>query len=600
MGIQALLTLESGEARPKTYNLDPEQPCTIGRHRTSNVVLIDEHASRHHAEIFFKVDCWYVRDIGTLNGTRVNGKTITGRTPLTHDAQIQFGRTTLLFTLPGAEQGDWHYIGVDDENKSSFQLQTMLMPDELTILCQFMDRVFKAQGRRELVLLALETLQAYLPDARVGFMGLDPSEDGHQVIQLPQAADQRLSVQLTHEVQRCRRPVWLREPGGRHLIEESLHSFSDALGLPLGIEDQPIGILHIYKPRDLFSERSVRFCELLAGYLSHGLHRLRTNQFLKAEVRRLRSRDPGDEELIGDSPALANLRRQIERLAPTSATVLIYGETGVGKELVATALHRQGPRRSEPLVTVNAAAISSTLVESQIFGHRRGAFTGAVADHRGFFEQADGGTLFLDEIGELPMEIQAKLLRVIEGKGFQPVGSVTPTYVNVRVVAATHRDLKKDVEAGRFREDLFYRLQGIRINVPPLREHTEDIPQLVQYFLDNHAESSGRRFQMDPAALKNLQRFTWPGNVRQLRTAIDCAVAFATGSVLCEEDFSLVFPVSKLPFSDLNVDHVFKALICQALEQCNGNQARAAALVGIARDTFISRMKKYGITREGN
>ena len=600
MGTQALLTLESGEARPQSYALDPEHPCTIGRHRTSNVVLIDEHASRHHAEIFFKVDCWYVRDIGALNLTRVNGNEIKGRTPLSHDAQLQFGRTRLRFTLPAVDQGDWHFLGADDENKSSFHLQTMLMPDELTILYQFMDRMFKLQGRRELVLFALETLQAYLPDARVGFMNLDPSEDGHEVIQLPHAKDQKLSVQLTHEVQRNRRPVWLREPGGRHLIEESLHSFSDALGLPLGVEDQPIGILHVYKSRDQFSERSVRFCELLAGYLSHGLHQLRRNQFLSAEVRRLRSRAPSEEVLIGDSPALANLRRQIERLAPASATVLICGETGVGKELVATALHRQGPRRSEPLVTVNSAAISSTLVESQIFGHRRGAFTGAVADHRGFFEQADGGTLFLDEIGELPMEIQAKLLRVIEGKGFQPVGSVTPTHVNVRVLAATHRDLKKDVQAGRFREDLFYRLQGIRINVPPLREHTEDIPQLVQYFLDNSSESSGRKFQVDPATLKKLQRFAWPGNVRQLRTAIECAIAFATGSVLRDEDFSLISPESKSQFSNLNLDHVFKAVICQALEQCDGNQVKAAALLGIARDTLINRMKKYGITREGN
>jgi two-component system response regulator HydG len=249
---------------------------------------------------------------------------------------------------------------------------------------------------------------------------------------------------------------------------------------------------------------------------------------------------------------------------------------------------------------VNSAAISSTLVESQIFGHRRGAFTGAVADHRGFFEQADGGTLFLDEIGELPLEIQAKLLRVIEGKGFQPVGAVTPIHVSVRVVAATHRDLKKDVEASRFREDLFYRLQGIRINVPPLREHAEDIPQLVQYFLDNHAESSGRKLQLDPAALKKLQRFNWPGNVRQLRTAIDCAVAFASGDLLRDEDFSLVLPESKHQFSNLNLDHVIKAVICQALEQSKGNQVKTAALLGIARDTLINRMKKYGITREDN
>jgi two-component system, NtrC family, response regulator HydG len=598
MGIPALLTLESGEARPKSCTLEPEKSFTIGRHRTSHIVLIDEHASRHHAEVFFKGDCWYVRDIGTLNGTRVNGKTIVGRTPLPHDARLQFGRTTLRFTLTSPEPAPWQYVGLDDENSSSFHLKTVLMPDELTVLCQFMTQALKAKGRQELILMALETLQACMPEARVGYMSLEPGEDGQQVIQLSHAADQRMSAQLTHEVQRCRRPVWLREPDGPQLVEESLHSFSDALGLPLGVEDQPIGMLHVYKLRDQFSERTVRFCELLAGHLSHCLHLLRIQQSLRAENRRLRARLPGEEAIIGDSKALANLRQQIERLAQNSSTVLICGESGVGKELVAMALHRQGPRYSEPLVTVNAAAISSTLVESQIFGHRRGAFTGAVADHRGFFEQADGGTLFLDEIGELPMEIQAKLLRVIEAKGFQPVGAVNPIHVNVRVVAATHRDLKKDVEAGRFREDLFYRLQGIRINVPPLREHAEDIPQLVQFFLDNLSGTNKRRFQIDVTALKKLQSFTWPGNVRQLRTAIECAIAFCRADLLREEDFNLVLPEIRQQFADLNLDHIIAAAIRQALEQTKGNVAQAATLLGCSRDTLINRMKKYNITRE--
>ncbi|HEV8059080.1 MAG TPA: FHA domain-containing protein, partial [Gemmataceae bacterium] len=163
MGIPALLTLEEGEARPHSYGLEPDKSATIGRHRTNVIVLDDEHASRHHAEIFFKGDCWYVRDIGALNGTRVNGKTILGRTPLPHDARIQFGRTIMRFTLASTDPAPWQYVGLDDENASSFQLRTVLLPDELTILCQFMTQALKPKSRRELVLLALETLQSYLP-----------------------------------------------------------------------------------------------------------------------------------------------------------------------------------------------------------------------------------------------------------------------------------------------------------------------------------------------------------------------------------------------------------------------------------------------------
>ncbi len=596
MGIPALLTLEEGEARPSSYGLEPDKSATIGRHRTNNIVLDDEHASRHHAEIFFKDDCWYVRDIGALNGTRVNGKTITGRTPLPHDARLQFGRTTMHFTLASTEPAPWQYVGLDDENASSFHLRTVLLPDELTILCQFMTQALKPKGRRELVLLAIDTLQSYLPQGKVGFMSLGPGEDSHEVIVLPEAAEQRLSAQLSSEVQRCRRPVWLREPGGQHLIEESLHSFSDALGLPLGIEDQPIGMLHIYKLHDQFSERTVRFCELLAGHLSHCLHLLRLQQSLRAENRRLNARAT-KEELIGDSKPLIQLRQQIERVAQSHSTVLICGESGVGKELVALALHRRGPRHTDPLVTVNAAAIAPTLVESQIFGHRRGAFTDAVTDHRGFFEQADGGILFLDEIGELPLDTQAKLLRVIEGKGIQPLGSLTTNRVNVRVVAATHRDLKKDVEAGRFRADLYYRLEVITINVPPLREHAEDIPQLVHFFLENLSGTKGRQFSVDPEAIQKLQNFTWPGNVRQLRTALERAVAFAESDVLKAEDFILVHAEARQRFTDLNLDRLTAAAIRQALEQAKGNIARSTQLLGIARDTLINRMKKYGIER---
>ena len=409
---------------------------------------------------------------------------------------------------------------------------------------------------------------------------------------------QKLSEQLTREVESCRKPIWIREPGQEHNIEESLHSFSDALGLASGRGRNAHGY-------SAFTNCAIGSTNAACVLRTAGRKSIAPfNRFTpRNEPERCREPPPArhilqDDAIIGASKSLARLRQQIERVAPRNATVLICGESGVGKELVAAALHKYGPRSAEPLVAVNAAAIPPLLVESQLFGHRAGAFSGAIANHRGFFEQADGGVLFLDEVGELPLDVQAKLLRVLENQEFRPVGATAPIKTDVRVVAATNRDLQKEVDAGRFRTDLFYRLEIITIHVPPLREHLEDIPQLVQHFLNRSPENKGRKIHVDPSALQKLQKFSWPGNVRQLRTAIERALAFSEGDALYPEDFILTRTESKPRFSDLNLESIIEAAVRQALEQTHGNQVQAAALLGIARDTLINRMKKYGIHRD--
>jgi formate hydrogenlyase transcriptional activator len=267
----------------------------------------------------------------------------------------------------------------------------------------------------------------------------------------------------------------------------------------------------------------------------------RENVYLQEEIRR----EHPFEELVGSSPALLAILRQVEQVAPTDTSVLILGETGTGKELIARAIHNRSTRRDRPLVKVNCAAISAGLVESELFGHVKGAFTGALERRVGRFELADGGTIFLDEIGELPLETQVKLLRVLQEQEFEPVGSNRSVRVNVRVIAATNRDLPEAIRAGRFRTDLFYRLNVLPIEVPPLRSRRADIPQLVTFFLSGFVKKFGKRISsISPETMARLTSYAWPGNIRELQNIVERAVVLCDGPVL-ELDQELV-PISGL------------------------------------------------------
>jgi Nif-specific regulatory protein len=277
--------------------------------------------------------------------------------------------------------------------------------------------------------------------------------------------------------------------------------------------------------------------------------------------------------------------------------VLIRGESGSGKELVARALHKSSNRADRPMLSVNCAAIPRDLMESQLFGHKKGAFTGADADHAGWFKSADSGTLFLDEVGELTLEGQAKLLRILEGHPFLPVGSTKEVSVDVRVIAATNRDLQEFVRERRFREDLFYRLSVFELFIPPLRERGSDIEVLVNHFVEIFKRTHGRpRLGISPAAMEKLLAYNWPGNVRQLRNVIDSAVVMAEGELIEPEDLGLR-DASNGELETLRIDHWERKLIRQALERTDGNIPEAAKLLGIGRATLYRKVEEYGVSR---
>ena len=306
--------------------------------------------------------------------------------------------------------------------------------------------------------------------------------------------------------------------------------------------------------------------------------------------------------IVGRSKAMEQVIDRAELVAQTKSTVLITGETGTGKEMVARLIHHRSAQREMPLIKVNCAAIPETLLESELFGHVRGAFTGATMTKRGKFALADGGSIFLDEIGTLTTAIQAKLLRVLQEREFEPLGAERTQKVDVRVIAATNRDLKQMVTEGKFQEDLYYRLNVIPIVIPPLRERREDIPVLIEHFVEKHRQRTGKRVDaVDEEVVKALQRYDWPGNVRELENSIERAVVLATGPVLTPESISLLgasaAPTSGLPSLRLhqNIEWVERETIRRALEQSGGIKKDAAEAMGISQRALSYYLAKYRI-----
>ena len=328
---------------------------------------------------------------------------------------------------------------------------------------------------------------------------------------------------------------------------------------------------------------------------------------LRREVRALRSNQErvfGFDAIIGESPAMRQVKALLARVASSPAsTVLLTGETGTGKDLAAKAIHVNSSRAPRSFVNITCSALPEQLLESELFGHERGAFTDARQQKRGLFETADGGTVFLDEIGEMTPALQAKLLRFLEEKTFKRVGGLADLRVDVRVIAATNRNLEDEVKAGKFREDLFYRLQVMPIALPPLRERRGDVPLLANYYVDKFNGEFRKRVRgLSPGAVEVLQQYGWPGNVREMRNAIERAMLLVEGEWLEPEHFTTltrtVAPTQfKLPPDGVNLDEVERQLLMQALERANGNQTQAAHLLGINRDQVRYRIEKFGLSK---
>jgi formate hydrogenlyase transcriptional activator len=417
--------------------------------------------------------------------------------------------------------------------------------------------------------------------------------------------------------------------GDQHLVGEGIQSYCV---VPLVARGNSIGTFTVWsESKYRYSEADAELLQEVANQVALAIANMKSyeeiaalkarlekeNVYLQEEIRT----EHNFEEIVGNSPALLELLRRVDQVAATDSSVLIYGETGTGKELIARAIHNRSLRKSRPLVKVNCSAISAGLVESELFGHVKGAFTGAFERRIGRFELADGGTIFLDEVGELPLETQVKLLRVLQEREFEPVGSNRSVRVDVRIIAATNRNLQESISAGGFRSDLYYRLNVFPLEVPPLRERHSDIPQLAMFFLSRYSRNLGKRMEgISVAATESLKSYSWPGNVRELQNVIERALILGHGPILeLEPDLISVSPSEALrdsaremaeaappsgPSSALKtLEEVERVHISAVLQQTRGvveGANGAAKTLGMHPNTLRYRMEKLGIKRSAH
>jgi Nif-specific regulatory protein len=628
------------------FPLLPGTRVKLGRAPTNQVILKDDLCSREHSELFQEANGWLIRDLSSLNGTYVNGERIRGERALRPLDEVRVGRTRLLFVddlnqLPDLPRSA---VTVADRSTSDGLAirkrlgQTRYLPPAVrTEIAEAEDathgdsRITPTQALPVLYRLALDMASAATPgelaDLVVDAIFRATPADVVAVLALKEGREfaplvhrtrgtqartyHKVSNFVSNEVLTTRQAVLAENvDADRQLMNrDSIAELKVAslICAPVLYEDQILGLVHLYRTvkQAPLNADDLEFTLAVARQLGTVWHRLRVQATLAVENRSLKDQLRLESELVGESPALHTILTQVSRVAETKATVLIRGESGSGKELVARAIHLASPRRDAPFVCLNCAALTETLLESELFGHEKGAFTGATERMIGKFEAADQGTIFLDEIGEMALSTQAKFLRVLEGHPFERVGGNNAIRVDVRVVAATNRPLEEAVRAGTFRRDLFFRLQVVQLEVPPLRERKSDVPLLAEHFLKRFARETGRKIRgFTPQALEKLTAYQWPGNVRELKNVIERAVALGSGPLIDAHEIWLSELDAGGPvvgegnrYKPETLEEVEKRHIAETLRHTDWNKSQAAAILGIERSTLDRKIKAYGLVK---
>lgn len=612
----AYLTILSGDRSGTNFPLDPSRETLLGRGTDCHISVPDPMCSRVHAILSCVDDRWVVRDDGSRNGIKVNGQKVEQAT-LDDGHILRIGSNEFKLHLseePATAESDdvtlTHTIvqdmpiAVRQSNQEVLAaLPTPEQVQELVLLYQLSIRLLGCTDPEEVTRVALELLRERTKAAVVGFLWVDDQQQLVPKLVIPQDQTERvaLSKSLTELVLQQGHAVWVANQSSAAAATDSV-TFADAVCAPLvnksiDGERRTLGAIHVYLQDGRFRQSDFDFIIAVANLAVIALVRARSEISLRSDYQRLVSNSPGYDELIGESRAMHDLKSKISRVSTAPGCVLVRGESGAGKELVARAIHHRSPRADRPMISVNCAAIPEDLMESQLFGHQAGAFTGADRDHIGYFQQADLGTLFLDEVGELPLEGQAKLLRILEGHPFLPVGATQEVQVDVRVITATNQDLQSYVREKKFREDLYYRLSVFELHLPPLRDRGEDISLLVDFFLDHYRKERGRPdLGLSQSARKLLLEYRWPGNVRQLRNVIDSAVVLAEEEEIRPCDLGLRDSGSEV-LDSLQIEHWERKLIVEALKRAGGSVPEAAKLLGIGRATLYRKIEVYQIER---
>ncbi|MCH7988791.1 MAG: sigma 54-interacting transcriptional regulator [Planctomycetes bacterium] len=659
----AYLVVKEGNAWRDVFRLNPDQVTTVGRAPTNRIVVHDEICSRNHCEIYQNNKTWTLRDLGSRNGTLIDGIRVDGDWKLHEGERVQIGSCELGFTFDISRSFAKSEEVVEIERDSETALEELYAPPEgesgpsiihrtrssryqtsaepesigrdrtsrdLAGLYQLALRMGAAPNAKELAEVVLDGVFSGT-SADIGALLLlpkatteDPKSGRLRVVSYKSQGDlpyQKVSEYLSEVVLVNREAVLARD-----VCDDSRLAGRDDLGqihaksvicAPIRTGDAVHGLIHLYstEPEVPMDPDDLEFTLAVADQFAVALGNMKKREFLALGLARARNENQTlrqqleiESELVGESSSIRQLQERIAKVAPTDATVMIRGESGVGKELVARAIHFSSHRKNKPFICMNCAALSENLLESELFGHEKGSFTGAVSRKLGKFEQAHQGTLFLDEVGEMSLNIQAKFLRVLEGHPFERVGGGIPIEVDVRVVAATNRDLERGIKEETFRKDLYFRLQVMEIEVEPLREHRDDVALLANYFLDRFSRKIGRSLKgFAPAALAALTAYDWPGNVRELQNVIERAVILCANEHISEHDIQLS-PLGMLSlttqsgsssgeFREISLDQLEQEHILATLERTGWNKSRAAQLLGIERSTLDRKLKRYRVSR---
>jgi len=615
----------------------PEE-ATVGRDPTNLVALADPSVSRKHCLLRREDGRFQIRDLDSRNGTLVNGVAVKEQW-LRHGDEIATGDSVFLFLVEDEDRVQPASRVEFDDAKPTSETK-VIQPKEVVYLQP--DRLLrelpaKAQLARNLNALLkisrvvhairdLEELQAQLldlifevvPAGRGAILLSDgPAQEFNCLYARTRHAGQPQLVRVSRTIARqvikenvAILGVDVAASGALRDVESlAVAEVRSLLCVPLSVFDRTIGCIYVdnTSAANRFNEDHLQLMAAVAGISAVALDNARRLQWLEQENQRLTTEVRQEQNLVGDSPRMKEVFHFVARVAPTDATVLVEGESGTGKELAARALHRNSPRASKPFVAINCAAIPETLLESELFGYEKGAFTGAAAQKKGRLEAAEGGVIFLDEIGELAPALQVKLLRVLHEREVERVGGTHPIKIDIRLVAATNRNLQDAVRTGQFRQDLFYRLNVMRLTMPPLRERRDDIPMLTRHFVQKFATRC--RVKVKPVsreAMAALVHYEWPGNVRELENAVERALVMGSSDTVLLEDLpeSLLEQNSPEEMHEgkyhASVKELKKRLIFDAVEQTGGNYVEAAAIMGVHPNYLHRLIRTLGVKDELN
>ena len=590
----AKLVILNGKHAGVTLTLNRSGENLIGRDEDCTMVLADPACSRVHANIWFESARWQLADRVSANGTYLNGDRVQSA-DLSDGDKLLLGSTWLRFlTIEDRVARETNapptWILEDSVNPetSLTSISSAQAGDAQRRDLDCLERVSTAIARQtdpeKLIQEVLRIITEHLRAAGAKLFWGKPRRVFAEFARsaLPEVSDQTI------------RQALLTAEAVLVPIEDS-RARARSIFAPLKYLNHVEGVIWVAETmgRSTFKHEDLCLVASIAHVLAPPLKMLLDVQQLQRKADVLA--EAASVRVVGRSPAMQEVLQVVSRVADVDHTVLLRGESGVGKEVIARLIHETGSRRDQAMVCVNCAALTESLLESELFGHERGAFTGATSRRPGKFEVADRGTIFLDELGLMSLATQAKVLRVLEGHPFERVGGHTAVKVDCRIIAATHADLEEMLEQGRFREDLYHRLQVIEVSIPPLRDRREDVADLAEHFLEQFVEQTGRRISFEPAALDVLRRYDWPGNVRQLRNTIERAAIFATGPTITAASLQSSTAGSVEDDDVRSIEDVTRANIERAIAQ-SANVPQAAERLGLSRSALYRHMKKLNIT----